>query len=157
MQVRGLVQVMIIGRAMRRETATRFAEAEMSAACLGLGRPPHVGLSFRSADGSDNPIPRAASALVELAMTCPGLFYFATSWLPDGEKCRHHLLHNLYHAGELQLDSRKSLAYSNGLRGSDEVHWKGAQATALPLRWKSGFSLAYIHNNKYFSTMFLRI
>ncbi len=77
--------MIIIGRAMRREITTRLAEAEMSAACFGLGGPPRVGLSFRSADGFDDPIPRAASALVELAMTCPGLYYFATSWLPDAE------------------------------------------------------------------------
>ncbi len=69
-----------------------LAEAEMSAACFDLGGPPRVGLTFRSADGSDNPIPRAASPLVELALTCPGLYYFTTSWLPDAENYRHHLL-----------------------------------------------------------------
>ena len=58
----------------------------MTAACFGLGGPPRVGRPYRSADGFDDPIPRAASALVELAMTCPGLHYFATSWLPDADR-----------------------------------------------------------------------
>ena len=54
----------------------------MTAACFGLGGPPRVRRPYRSAEGFDNPIaPRAASALVELATTCPGLHYFATSWL----------------------------------------------------------------------------
>ncbi len=53
----------------------------MTAACFGLGGPPRVGLSFRSAACLTIQYPRAASALVELAMTCPGLYYFATSWL----------------------------------------------------------------------------
>ncbi len=57
--------------------------------------PPPVGRPYRSADGFDNPVPRAASALVELAMTCPGLYTRATSWLPNAENYRHHLLHNL--------------------------------------------------------------
>ena len=35
--------------------------------------------------------PRAASTLVELAVTCPGLYYFATSWLPVAENYRYHL------------------------------------------------------------------
>ncbi len=57
----------------------------MTAACFGLGGPPRLGLSIRSAEGSEHPRPRATSAFVELAMTCPGLYYFATSWLPDAE------------------------------------------------------------------------
>ncbi len=96
--------LIIVGRAMRRENTSRLAEAEMTAVCFGLGGPPRVGRRYRSADGSDNPVPRAASALVELAMTCPGLYYFATSWLPDAEIYRHHLLHYLHQAGELVAD-----------------------------------------------------
>ncbi len=33
-----------------------LAEAEMTAAYFGLGKPPRVGQSFRSADGFDDPI-----------------------------------------------------------------------------------------------------
>ena len=55
----------------------------MTTAYFGLGGPPHVGRPYRSASHFDYPIPRAASALVELAMTCPGLYTRATSWLPD--------------------------------------------------------------------------
>ncbi len=66
---------------MRRDITTRLAEAEMTADCFGLGGPPRMGRPYPSADGFDNPIPRAASALVELAMTCPGLYTSATSWL----------------------------------------------------------------------------
>ena len=98
-----------------------LAEAETTAACFDLGGPPRVVRPFRSADGFDNPTPRAASPLVELALTCPGLYYFATSWLPDAENYRHHLLHNLRQGGELQRDVQKRLAHSKRQRGSDEV------------------------------------
>ena len=89
----------IIGRAMRREAATRIAEAETTTACFGLGGPPRVCRLFCSADGFDYRIPRAASALVDLAMTCPGLFSFATSWPGDTEYYWHHLLENLRQGG----------------------------------------------------------
>ena len=94
----------------------------MTAACFGLGGPPRVGRLIRSSDGCDNPIPRAASALVELAMTCPGLHYCATSRLPDAENYPYHLLHSLRQGGELQLDAKKYLAHSNRQRESDEAH-----------------------------------
>ena len=96
-----------------------LAEAETSAAYFGLGGPPRVGQLFRSADDSVNPIPRAASALVELAMTCPGLYYFATSWLP-GAVALEQLLQRLAPLNE-----------------SHEITWNLALQTQLP-RVKQG-------------------
>ncbi len=69
-----------------------LAKAEMTAACFGLGGPLDVVRPSRSANDFSTHYPRAASALVELALTCPGLYYFATSWLPDTEYYRHQLL-----------------------------------------------------------------
>ncbi len=74
----------------------------MTAACFGLGGPPRVGRLFRSADTFVNPIPRAASALVELALTCPGLYTSATSWLPDTEYYRHQLLDVLRYGARIR-------------------------------------------------------
>ncbi len=124
---RGLVQLTIIGRAILREITTRLAEAEMTAACFGLGGPPRVGRLFRSADGLINPIPRAASALVELAMTCPGLYYVATSWLPDTENYRHHLLHRV-----LQVGSRPSRFWRIG--PIQCTFWPGRPPSSTPKR-----------------------
>ena len=93
------LSLIIIGRAIRREIKDLTTEAETTAGCFGLGVP---------ADFIARPTvltmqyPGAASALVELAMTCPGLYTSATSWLPEAENYQHQLLYNWHQAGQVR-------------------------------------------------------
>ncbi len=119
---RGSDQLIIIGRAMRRDIATPLAEAEMSAACFGLGRPPRVVRSSRSADGFDNPVPPGGVSARGTRDDLPGATYQRHFVATGRRNYRHRLLHNLHQAGAWQFDARKSLAHSNRQRGSDEAH-----------------------------------
>ncbi len=61
---------------MRREITTRLAEAEMTAACFGLGGPPCVGRPYRSADGFDDPIPPGGVSARGTRDDLPGAILF---------------------------------------------------------------------------------
>ncbi len=70
------VKCIIIGRAVRHEITAPLAEAEMTAACFGLGGPPRVVRPSRLADGFDNPIPPGGVSARGTRDDLPGAIFF---------------------------------------------------------------------------------
>ena len=120
---RGSVQSIIIGRAMRCATTTRLAEAEMTAACFGLGGPPHVGRPYRSAAGFNYPITPGGVSARGTRDDLPGAIIFRHFVATGRRNYRHHLLHKLH---------------CNTLRESDEVNLMGSLANEIALRSSTG-------------------
>ncbi len=95
---------------MRREITTLLAEAEMSAACFGLGGPPPVGPPSRSADGSGNRMPPGGVNARGTRGDLPGAKIVRHFVAIERGIDRYRLHYGLHQAGELQPDARNRIA-----------------------------------------------
>ena len=83
---------------MRREITTRLAEAEMSAACFGLGGPPNVVRPSRSADRFGNRIPPGGFNARGTRGDLPGAKIVRHFVAIERGIDRYRLLYGLHHA-----------------------------------------------------------